>query len=100
MACPVPLSPEDLQEPDSAEPGRKQGGPGAQDCGLTDEEIQVVLQAAVPFLRHDGFLPSFQDFLFYHFRSCCPALARKVARLSNRQVTQLYRAVKQLPDVA
>jgi hypothetical protein len=58
--------------------------------GLTAEEFQAVARACPPFVLQARFLPLFKRFLARHFGRAAPALARKLARLSDRQVERLY----------
>jgi hypothetical protein len=71
-------------------------GPAAEGAegGLSFEELQEVAAAAHRFLLYDGRACAFQGFLVHHFKGTSPALARKLDRLSERQVKELYDRVQ------
>jgi hypothetical protein len=63
---------------------------GADEWGLTFEELQVIRRASGPFFLHDGSLGSFQDYLVYNLSKTRPGLAAKLSRLRPRQMARLY----------
>jgi hypothetical protein len=67
---------------------------GEKEHGLSLEELQEVAAAAQRFLLYDGRKCAFQGFLVHHFKGRSPELARKLDRLSDRQMQELYDRVR------
>jgi len=53
-----------------------------------------VSRAASDYLLPGGFPHAFREFLVRRFRDTFPRLARKVTRLTEREVQDLYRGVR------
>ncbi len=62
--------------------------------GLTFEEFRAVARAASRFLLYDGRPCAFRAFLIHHFKGQAMPLARKLERLNDRQIEELYERVK------
>ena len=69
-------------------------GKGARRCGLSAEEFKAVARATRYFVLHGGEASAFREFLAHYFRAEAPALADKLARLSDRAVNALYRRAR------
>jgi hypothetical protein len=60
---------------------------------FSPEELTTVAEACASVLHPVRFLRHFRDALVGHLRDFCPGLARKLARLSERQFARLYEQV-------
>jgi len=72
----------------------RQGHRPARRTRLTRGERAAVSRASSAYLLPDGFPHAFQEFLLQRFRDSFPRLARKVARLTEQEVEDLYRGVR------
>jgi hypothetical protein len=68
------------------------GPPGRGE--LSAEEVEAVARVCRPFVFHQRFLGSFRAFLVRILGKTEPELARKLTRLSERQIERLYEQVK------
>jgi hypothetical protein len=69
--------------------------PGAADGDLTVAELRAIAQASRLLWRPGGSPPSFADFRVHLVGEVAPALARKLARFSDRQTQRLFRQVQE-----
>jgi hypothetical protein len=74
-----------------------QGPAGSGSGGLSEKDLEAVAWAARCFLLCGGRRAGFREFLLHYFQAEAPALADKLAQLSERGIAELYRRARRSP---